>query len=322
MNSVDAIIVTYRSSLHVGGAVACLTAADEVGRVIVVDNASGDESAAAARRAGADIVRQNTRNVGFASAVNLGLQDTAADFVLLLNPDARLAPAALERLVATLAREPDAAIVAPLLRGNGVISTGAGRAATVERRVGLCIPVVGRAPRFRPEYPPPAPTVARAVDVDYVFGAVMLLDRTFVEAVGGLDERFFLFAEDEDICRCARAAGRRVLLDGGAVADHIGGASCTDGAATEAQRLFSTYRLLAKWDGPRRAAAYHRGIMGAFVLRTVAARAAGRRTAATTVWSTAQLFNEAVRSGLDPLVRLKADVTTGAGAPASARRRA
>jgi GT2 family glycosyltransferase len=337
MSSVDAIIVTYQSSFHVGGAIACLAAASEVGRVIVVDNASGDESAAAARLAGADVVRQNTRNVGFASAVNLGLQDAAADFVLLLNPDARLAPDALRRMVATLAREHEAAIVAPLLRDNGRMSTGAGRTATVARRVGLCIPLVGRARCLRPEYPPPpvdGSAVARAVDVDYVFGAAMLLARDFLQGAGGLDERFFLFAEDEDICRCARAAGRRVLLDGGAVADHIGGASCPDGTATEAQRLFSTYRLLAKWDGPRAATAYHHGIMGAFGLRTAAARAGltntvpraippapTSRTTAAEVWRTARLFDEAVRSGLDPLVRLQAAVSAGRGASVGGRRR-
>jgi len=125
MHSVDTIIVTYQSSQHVGGAIACLETSKEVGRVVIVDNASGDESVAAARRAGVDVVRQNERNIGFACAVNIGLRDTDADLVLLLNPDARLVPAALRRMRATMEREPGAAIVAPLLRGNGVISTGA-----------------------------------------------------------------------------------------------------------------------------------------------------------------------------------------------------
>ncbi len=317
MTSVDAIIVTYESSRHVGAAIAGLRAADEVGRVIVVDNASRDRSVAAARQAGADIVRQNDRNVGFARAVDIGLRDTRGDFVLLHNPDARLAADALSRLCVTLRREPGAAIAAPLLRHDGRLSTGAGRSATVVRRVGLCIPLVGRAPRFRPEYAPPADrsAVARVVDVDYVFGAAMLLDRAFFAAAGGLDERFFLFAEDEDICRRAHAAGRRVLLDGGAVADHIGGASCADGAAMEAQRLFSTYRLLDKWDGPGRAAAYHRGILAAFRLRVATARVAagidGRRPAGhgapagrptpADLRRTLRLFDAAVRTGVDPL---------------------
>ncbi len=323
MTSVDVIIVTYESSRHVAGAIAGLKASDEVGRVIVVDNASSDGSAEAARRAGADVVRQNDHNVGFARAVDIGLRDVRGDFVLLHNPDARIAPAALSRLRATLKREPGAAIVAPLLRHDGYLSTGAGRSATVVRRVGLCIPLVGRAPRFRPEYAPPADkwAVARVVDVDYVFGAAMLLDRAFFATVGGLDERFFLFAEDEDICRRAHAAGRRVILDGGAVADHIGGASCADRAVTEAQRLFSTYRLLDKWDGSGRAAVYHCGILAAFRLRTTAARVVagidGRRPAghgtlqtdgaalcratAAELRRTSALFDAAVRTGIDPL---------------------
>src|SRR5690606_27038519 len=105
----------------------------------------------------------------------------------------------------------------------------------------------------------------------YVYGAAMLVDRRFLTACGGLDERFFLFAEDEDLCRQARAAGRRVVLDGRAVAGHAGGASCPEEPLTEAQRLFSTWRLLEKWDGPRAAAAYRRGIVAAFAARAAAA---------------------------------------------------
>ena len=315
---IDVIIVSYQSAAELADCLAAVRASRDVARIVVVDNASTDGSASAAHAGGADVVVENDRNIGFARAVNIGLGEATADFVLLLNPDARLAPPALAHMRATLELEPGAAIVAPLLRRGDRVTTGAGRSATVARRVGLCVPLVGRAPRFRPEYAPPS-AASRAVDVDYVFGAAVLLDRAFFVAVGGLDERFFLFAEDEDICRRARAAGRRVLLDGRAVADHVGGASCADPAATEAQRLFSTFRLLKKWDGPRKAAAYHRGILAAFRLRVAVAlvgagidrrRMAGDpradsaslgRAPAAHLRRTAQLFDAAVRTGVDPL---------------------
>ena len=319
--AIDVIIVTYQSAAELADCLATMRAARDVARMIVVDNASTDGSAAAASAGGADVVIENDRNLGFARAVNIGLGEATADFVLLLNPDARLAPPALSRMHASLEQEPGAAIIAPLLRRGHRVTTGAGRSATVARRVGLCVPLVGRAPRFRPEYAPPADplSVGRAVDVDYVFGAAMLLDRDFLASAKGLDERFFLFAEDEDICRRARAVGRRVLLDGRAVADHVGGASCADEAATEAQRLFSTYRLLAKWDGPRKASAYRRGVLAAFWFRVAAAhvgdgldrrRAAGDsrtgcastgRATSADLRRTSQLFDAAVRTGVDPL---------------------
>ena len=147
------------------------------------------------------------------------------------------------------------AVAGPLLRDeDGVLTAGAGRAATLVTRVGQCVPLVGRARRLRPDYAVPREPSERSgpVDVGYLYGAAMLVDRRFLGACGGLDERFFLFAEDEDLCRQARMAGRRVVLDGRAEAAHVGGASCADGPLIEAQRLFSTWRLFQKWGGRRR----------------------------------------------------------------------
>jgi len=301
---VDVITVTYRSARHVGGCIGSVLRSPLVESVVVVDNASGDGSPIAARDAGARVVVANDENVGFARAVNQGLEHTTASRVLLLNPDARLEPAALGRLEALFTADPRVAIVAPLLRDErGRLRAGAGRAATVARRVGLCVPLVGRAPAFRPEYGlPSCEDPPRAVaEAGYVFGAAMLVDRRFLEEAGGFDERFFLFAEDEDLCRRARLAGRRVLIDGGAVADHVGGASSPDEAAMEGQRLFSTWRLFDKWEGRRAAEAYHLGVLWAFQMRAAAASLSPptRRT----IEGTARLFDEAVQSGADPLKR-------------------
>jgi hypothetical protein len=239
---------------------------------VVVDNGSADGSAEAARQAGADIVIENGRNLGFARAVNIGLEAAGgaagpAELVLLLNPDARVSPEALELLCKDLGRDPSVAVAGPLLRDeDGALTAGAGRTATLITRVGQCVPLVGRDRRVRPEYTVPREPSERAgpADVGYLYGAAMLVERRFLSACGGLDERFFLFAEDEDLCRQARRAGRRVVLDGRAEAVHAGGASCSDGPLIEAQRLFSTWRLFDKWDGPRRAATYHRGVLAAF----------------------------------------------------------
>ena len=303
--SVDVIVVTYNSAAEVAACLAAVRGSTHVERLIVVDNASSDGSAGAARRAGADLVLENERNVGFARAVNRGLEARAAECVLLLNPDAELREPALASMYATMRREAGAAIVAPLLRTpDGTTESGAGRFATLTRRIGLCLPLVGRAPYFAPQYRLPADVYAAGSsrDIDYAFGAAMLLDRAFLTQTGGLDERFFLFAEDEDICRQARAAGRRVLLDTRAVAGHIGGASCGDEALTEAQRLFSTFRLFEKWRGRRAAALYRAGIVCASWLRVQAARAERRPRAAHEITRLSRLFDEAARTGIDPLL--------------------
>jgi len=281
----------------------------------VVDNASSDGSADVARDREADVVIANDRNLGFARAVNLGLAACSSEHVLLLNPDAELGQAALASMRAVLREQTGAAIVAPLLRDpEGVTQSSAGRFATLTRRVGLCLPLGGRVPYFRPQYRllPDLLTAGRVIDVDYVFGAAMLVDRAFLAAAGGLDERFFLFAEDEDICRQARVAGRRVLLHTRVVARHIGGASCADETRTEAQRLYSTYLLFGKWRGQRAARAYHAGIVCASQLRVVAARAERRPEAAAAIGRMGRLFDDAVRSGVDPLLAKRADAAAEA----------
>jgi N-acetylglucosaminyl-diphospho-decaprenol L-rhamnosyltransferase len=300
---IDVIVVTFESADTVAACLAATSSSPLVERVIVVDNASADGSASEARRAGADFVVQNPVNEGFACAVNVGLRQVTAEHVLLLNPDALLKDAALSSLHHTLSGSPASVIAAPLLRDpSGDLMSGAGKFATVPRRVGLCVPGLGRASYFAPQYPlPPLSAAARPVKVDYVFGAAMLVERAFLERTLGLDERFFLFAEDEDICRQARASGRDVLLDPRAVADHVGGASCSDEPVTEAQRLFSTHRLLLKWHGPRAAAAYRSGILGATRLRSLAARVDRDGSGATRIRRTLACLESAFDTAVDPL---------------------
>jgi GT2 family glycosyltransferase len=317
--STDVVVVTYQSAGHVERCLAAARECPQVARLIVVDNASGDGSADAARRAGADVVIANRVNQGFARAVNRGLAEAAAPRVLLLNPDALITPAALACLNDALTVTPGAVIAAPLLRSaGGGLRAGAGRRATLVRRVGLCMPLVGRTAPFRAEYavPDEPATRHRTVEAGYVHGAVMLVDRAFLSRTGGLDERFFLFSEDEDLCMTAWRTGRRVLLDGRAVVTHVGGASCTDEVAREAQRLVSTHHLLAKHGGARAAGAYHAGVLAAFALRRAAAACDPRRR--RIIVMTAERFDHALRTRTEPLARTPRDgARAGSGALAT-----
>ena len=115
MLAVDAVVVTHQSAAEVARCVAAARHCPALRRVIVVDNASSDGSADAARRAGADVVIESEANSGFARGVNLGLKKASADFVLLLNPDAVLTDDALDRLTQCLAADPIAVMAGPVL---------------------------------------------------------------------------------------------------------------------------------------------------------------------------------------------------------------
>jgi N-acetylglucosaminyl-diphospho-decaprenol L-rhamnosyltransferase len=276
---VDVIVVTYQSEACVGQAVASVRGAAAVRHIVVVDNDSADRSVASADAAGADAVLRNAENRGFAAAVNQGLARCNSDFVLLLNPDATLAAADLESLVAALTGTSAAVMAGPLLiSADGEVSLGARRFSTATNRLLWHLPLPSRPQWSTPEYVAAAAMRAapEPVSVDYLWGAALLVRRDFLVEIGGLDERFFLYSEDEDLGRQARARGRRSLLVPGASAIHVGGASTADVAAAQARVIVANAGLLRKWEGRFAACAYRWGVGPVLALRAAVLCAAGR----------------------------------------------
>jgi N-acetylglucosaminyl-diphospho-decaprenol L-rhamnosyltransferase len=185
--------------------------------VIVVDNASTDDSTAVAQAAGARVIR-NAANLGFGAGCNLGMDAAETEFVLLANPDTRLDGAALARLVAAADAFPDAAILAPMLRDE----TGARlRSWDVEQLHRRAL-ARKRAAEPWPEGP---------LCAEFLSGACMLLRASDQLR---FDEAFFLFYEDDAICAAARAKGRALVLVPDAIMDHAGGASSAPSPALSA----------------------------------------------------------------------------------------
>ncbi len=195
--------------------------------IVVVDNHSSDGSVEAARRWADVRVIALDANVGFARANNIALRATASVDVLLLNSDTVVPAGAIDRLVAEFDREPDVAIVGPrLVDGSGRAELSFGRMIAPlnelrQKRLARS-PEVERLTRER-HYP------------DWVSGACLLVRRADAEAVGGLDERFFMYTEDVDFCAAIRARGRRVLFTPDVEIVHLRGRSAASApAATNA----------------------------------------------------------------------------------------
>ncbi len=279
MSAVDVVIVSYNSESMLARAIASASACDRVARIVVIDNASADGSAAVAEAAGVGDVVRASENLGFATAVNSGLQRCNAEFVLLLNPDAAVDGECLDALVAALRADEHAAMAAPVLCGAaGQLVLGAERFSTVVNRVALDTPLLYRWKRLTSAYPQAAVMIAAgaAVPVDYVWGTALLARRSVLQQIGGLDERFFLYHEDEDLGRAARRAGLRVLLVCGARARHVGAASSAgDMALAHARLRFATVQLLGKWQGGGSAGAFRVGVQVALAAQWL--RAALRR---------------------------------------------
>jgi GT2 family glycosyltransferase len=215
MNQLAIVIVSHNARADLDRCLGSLEEAPPATshETVVVDNASSDGSAeAAAHRQRARLIGLN-ENRGFAAATNVGIRATSSELVLLLNSDTIVPPGAVDRLVAVLARHPDAAIAGPrLVDGDGRVELSFGRMITPlnerrQRRMIQAHLAHGRGASCAVE-----DMTRREGWPDWVSGACLLVRREDAEAVGLLDERFFLYTEDVDFCAAIRQRGRRVLF--------------------------------------------------------------------------------------------------------------
>ena len=204
--TVLAVTVAY-SSAHVIGAMAASLPPGV--RLAVVDNGPDDGARAWARAAGHLLVEPG-RNLGFGTACNRGAAAADSDFLLFINPDARLAPGALAALLDAARAHPEASAFGPAVcRADGSVyryrpSILLGRAAALKYRA-------------RPQ---------RVTAVPSLNGACFLVRRAAFAAVGGFDEKIFLFFEDDDLSlRLSETQGPLLYVPTARVEHASGGSS-------------------------------------------------------------------------------------------------
>lgn len=279
--AVDVVVVSYEQRERLLAACRSATGIEPATRLIVVDNASGDGSLAAVRREFPDAsVLAMPRNLGFAAAVNAGVQAGDAPFLLLLNNDARLQPAALATLMTALNESvaaagprieaPDGSVELTLGRTLGPLNDAFFKLLEGLYRGGTGV-AAGLVERF---YSRPRRTRSLSA-------ACLLLRRDAFEAVGGLDERFFLYAEDVDLCRRLRQQGWQLRYVPDAVVVHERGASAVmrPEAATMAWRR-SQLAFYRKHHGYAAAVALRAWLALRFAVARLLGRGERRRLAA------------------------------------------
>ena len=208
--------------------------------IVVVDNASRDGSPDLVRRQWPGVrLIESSRNVGFAGGTNLGIRATRGPLLLLLNSDTSVPAGAIDALVADLDAHPETAAIGPRLvdgSDRAELSFGAMMGPwsdlwqkairrLADRDIGMARRWIDRATRQ------PRP-------VDWISGACLLARREDAEAVGLLDERYFMYCEDVDFCAALRARGRKVRFSPAAEITHLRGRS----AATAPSLTEAAYR--------------------------------------------------------------------------------
>lgn len=207
---VSAIVVTYNSAGCVTQCVRSLQAQQGVSlEIVVVDNASADETTAAVRRSGGGVrVIANQDNIGFGRGCNQGFAGCNGRFVFLLNPDARLEGTdALAQLVRAMDRNKRWGIAGMRLLGeDGEVESMGETHYPSEKRAGCDFSHL------------PGPLA-------WVSGACMFIRRETFQEVEGFDPGFFLTSEETDLCLRVRQHGWEVGVVPEVTVRHIGMAS-------------------------------------------------------------------------------------------------
>lgn len=180
--------------------------------VIVVDNASSDETAAYIRSRNPDInVVESPTNTGFALGTNLGFQRATGDYLMMLNPDALLNAKALDGMIDFLgSHERAGAVGCALLHKDGSVQVSSYAPMSAKSYLlnqSFLYPVVERLRKYLLCVLPPA---KKAQGCGYLMGACVIVPRRVYEEVGGMEPSYFMYCEDADWGARIRAAGWRV----------------------------------------------------------------------------------------------------------------
>ncbi len=216
--------------------------------IIVVDNGSEDDSVAAISEQFAEVeLIALPTNVGFAAGCNIAIRKTldrgSCDYIFLVNNDAAVHPNTLSGLLESARSYPAGAILGPKVYywqdRQKIWYAGARR-----RRGVLAATDTGRGEIDTGQF-------SQRREVDYIFGAAMLIHRRVFEKVGLFDERFFVYLEDLDFCIRAQANGFPIVFVPEAHVWHEGSASTShDSSLRRSYLLESTAVFLKKHASP------------------------------------------------------------------------
>ena len=189
-DSIAVVVVTHDSASYVGATLAAVSEQLREGdELIVVDNGSGDATAAAVRAAAPEALLEEQDNRGFAGGATRGAQLASAALLLFLNPDAHPAPGCLDELRRVAAQRPGWGAWQALVTMNA--GTRINTAGNVAHFLGLSW--AGRCGR-------PLSDAPRAPEeVAFASGAALVVRRDAWERAGGFDERYFMYCEDLDL---------------------------------------------------------------------------------------------------------------------------
>ena len=232
MKQLDIIIVSYNTAEYTKRAIQSIyTETKETSfNIVVVDNNSPDNSVEVIRNHFPDIqLIESKKNLGFAGGVNLGAKAVNSDYILLLNPDTVILDGAIDKLMNFAQKESNAGIWGGVTLNNDLSLNPNNARARISFKT-LLFSATGLSKIFRSScffnhdnYGCWDRKSVRHVDV--ITGCFFLTKRSLWEELEGLDETFFMYAEEADYCIRAIKKGYQPIVTPDARIIHHGGVS-------------------------------------------------------------------------------------------------
>lgn len=230
MIDLSIIIVSFNTKVLLRNCLTSIyqTKGDARFEIIVVDNCSTDKSPDMVKAQFPEVrLIENKENRGFAAANNQGIKQARGEFILLLNSDTIVLDNAIGKSVKFLKNKANVgALGCKLINTDGSPQPSA--RASFSTLIGVFLKKTGilaLLPRvFREKYGVTT-SYENTREVATVKGAFLLLRKKALDQVGLLDERFFMYAEEVDLCFRLKVADWKVCFFSDAVVTHHGGGS-------------------------------------------------------------------------------------------------
>ena len=251
------IIVNYNTSHFINQTIRSIkkSTLDIDYEIIIVDNNSNDQSIDFIKKQFSKIkLIENPSNYGFSKAVNIGVSNSEGKFILILNPDTILKKDTISELYQTLINDSNIGVVGgKILDCNGKFQLSSRRAfpsflTSFFHITGLSY-LFPRTKLFG-KYNYTYKSCNTSHPVDAVSGACMMFSKNHFNAVGGFDERYFLFFEETDFCRETQKLGKEVFYNGKAETIHYRGESMKTASFNVDDVFFDSLLEFYKKQGP------------------------------------------------------------------------
>lgn len=235
---ISIIVLTFNSEKWIKRCLTSITRNANRNEIIVIDNNSSDRTIETIRKYSPKIkIINNKKNLGFARGVNIGIKNTQGKYILLINPDSKTCPKAVENVVTCLTTNDADIAGAKLIRNNEVhgsfvrkpnLLTGIFDYTNLRK-------IIPGDYFHKKHYYLEQKFPKKTKEVDAISGAFMLIKRDVFKRIGYFDENFFMYLEDIDFCTRAKQAGFKIIFCPNAVVYHHGGASSTNKHRTNYQ---------------------------------------------------------------------------------------